>query len=153
MAFFERLWSDVSRRLKKSKRTLLILDFDGTLSPTVSPPARAKLGEGIKPLLKKIQSSPSIHLVILSGRPISILSKNIGLKRVVYGGVHGFELEGPRLSFHPAQARRIFSRMRFFQREINREVGRIRGVGIEKKGFSIAVHYRNLRPYLLRHFH
>lgn len=73
----------------KSKKVLLALDYDGTLTEIVNNPLEAKLTEQRKNLLKNLSNNNNIRLVINSGRPIEellIITDNINIDML---GNHG----------------------------------------------------------------
>jgi len=60
-------WRRISRRLS-GKTILLFLDFDGTLTPIVPTPSKARLHAKTRNLLKKLNSLPNIKLAIIRER-------------------------------------------------------------------------------------
>ena len=115
---------------------LLALDYDGTLAPIVKDPARAALGSITRELLAQV--AKLYPCVVISGRSrADVLSRlsGIGVKDVV--GNHGGEpwdtgddLTGKVRDWTPILEKRLFS---------------VRGVVIEDKIYSLAVHYRRSR--------
>jgi trehalose 6-phosphate phosphatase len=115
---------------------LLALDFDGTLAPIVSDPARASLRATTRLLLQK--ASRHRPCVVISGRARSDVRRRLrgtGVADVI--GNHGLEPSGVT-----ASARRVVRR---WLPHLRQRLGDVRGIAIEDKGLSIAVHYRNTR--------
>jgi len=80
---------EISKRISASKKCLLMLDFDGTLSPLAKTPDRAFLPKNTKKILKKI--SQLIPTAIVSGRDIINIQQKMGIKGLIYAGNHGLE--------------------------------------------------------------
>jgi trehalose 6-phosphate phosphatase len=117
-------------------RTLLALDFDGTLAPIVDDPRRAAMRPSTRRLLR--QAARAYPCVILSGRARADVARRVGgasVEAVI--GNHG--MEHGRL---PAGAGRT---VRLWTRRLEGELGGLPGVAIEDKGASLAVHYRASR--------
>ena len=144
MKYLFRHWAVISNRLKNSPFVLLGLDFDGTLTPIVKHPARAKLDPGVRALIKKVNLLERIQVAILSGRALKDLQRKVGLKNIAYSGNHGYEIQLPaqkaRLLSTPAALRSI----RRFHRRSQKAFSSIPGVFLEPKGATFTIHYRNV---------
>jgi trehalose 6-phosphate phosphatase len=113
---------------------LLALDFDGTLAPIVSDPARAAMRATTRELLRRVAGRHPC--VVISGRARSDLRRRLdgtGVAAVI--GNHGLEP-----SSVTASAQRVVRRWLPLLRE---RLDEVRGITIEGKGLSIAIHYRN----------
>jgi len=117
-------------------RTLLALDFDGTLAPIVSRPEAAQMRASTSRLLAR--ASALYPTVVISGRAhpdVVARVKGLGLRSVV--GNHGLE---------PWKAtRRIHKRVREWRPLFESALGDEPGVMIEDKNYSLAVHFRRSR--------
>ena len=123
---------DVLERFASS-RTLLALDFDGTLAPIVTDPDRAAMRPSTRRLLRRV--AHAYPCVVLSGRSRADVGRRVhglGLAGVI--GNHGIEP-------WPAGARPAGQARRWVPLLEERLAG-LRGVVIEDKGFSLAIHYR-----------
>ena len=90
------LWdeiTDIKKFLGVYDKIVLLLDFDGTLTPIVKPPNRAELSKSMRNLLIKLSKKQGFYLAILSGRTLKDIKKKIGLPNIIYGGNHGLEGE------------------------------------------------------------
>jgi trehalose-6-phosphatase len=86
-AFFE--------RLKCSEGKLLMLDYDGTLSPYYIERHEAVPYPGIRDILAEALASADCRTVIVSGRSISDLRPLLGIERgIEIWGCHGLERLG-----------------------------------------------------------
>ncbi len=71
---------------------LVVIDFDGTLSPIVADPGRAALAEGAEQVLARLGDAPGVHVAVMSGRGYVDLGERVGhLPRVRLIGSHGAE--------------------------------------------------------------
>ena len=115
---------------------LLAFDFDGTLAPIVADPARAALRPTTRALLKKLAGQ--YPCVVISGRSRADVRRRLeGIRLAEVVGNHGIEPGRP--------SKRFRSRVKAWRPLLEPRLGALRGVQIEDKTFSIAVHYRRSR--------
>lgn len=137
-------WTFINKRIK-GETILLFLDFDGTLAPIASTPARVQFPSRTKKILRQLHSLPNIKLVIISGRDLDDIKKIVGIPGIVYVGNHGCQISGVGIDWQhdfPVVRQR---KMRKLNKELSITMKEIRGVLIENKNMSIAVHYRNVK--------
>ena len=99
---FER-WSEVRQALESAPRLLLLLDFDGTLSPIVERPEDATLPQVSRERLASLALLPYVDIAIISGRAAQDVRAGVGLDGVEYVGNHGRERLGPGRDLRVAQ--------------------------------------------------
>ncbi len=129
-----------------SPNLLICLDYDGTLTPIVSRPFLARLHPRARIILKKLSKMPGVKIVIMSGRALGDLEKQVGLKGLGYVGNHGLErnLGGhPEIDSHAIQLRGFILKL---TDALKRAMKNVPAVLIENKTYSATVHYRNLSP-------
>lgn len=137
-------WPKVAEQLRRAKHILLLIDYDGTLTPIVEQPELANLPESTKQLLKALARQRRFTLAIISGRALTDLKIMVGIDGITYVGNHGLEIEGPDISFvHPLaeEFRPILSLM---HSGLSQALGTMRGVLVEDKGVTLSVHYRQV---------
>lgn len=117
-------------------RTVLALDFDGTLAPIVADRDGAAMRPLTRRLLRKV--ARAYPCVVLSGRSRADVARRVkGVPFVDVIGNHGMERGRA-----PASTLR---RVRRWIRLLQGRLGPMQGVAIEDKGLSLAVHYRASR--------
>lgn len=131
-------------RIKNKKNTLLIFDYDGTLTPIVDNPSKAKLKEEIKVALDNLSKLDFLKIGIVTGRSIAdfkILS-GINATNILIFGMHGgeFELQNQIISLLTNDER--LNVIEKFSKELNEKCASYKGIVIEDKGYSVALHYR-----------
>jgi trehalose 6-phosphate phosphatase len=115
---------------------LLALDYDGTLAPIVADPHRAAMRLSTRTLLRQV--ARAYPCVVISGRARADVGRRVrGLGVIEVIGNHGIEPEHA-----PAPA---LPEVRRWIPVLEQGLGRLRGVTIEDKGLSLAVHYRRSR--------
>lgn len=117
-------------------KVLLGFDFDGTLAPIVADPARAMMRPRTRALLSQV--AQRYPCVVISGRAQTDVAARVrgsGLAEVV--GNHGVEPWASTTGF--------LRQVEGWQPELARALSACRGVVIENKGLSVAVHYRRSR--------
>ncbi len=132
----------------RTGRALLLLDYDGTLTPIVGRPELAILSPVMRKVLKSVVACHKVAIV--SGRSLSNIRKLVKLKGLYYAGNHGFEISGPRIKL--AQPKALNTRLTIakFRRKLRKELKRIEGVIVENKGLTVGVHYRLVRSEELK---
>ncbi len=128
--------------LLRNKFILLLLDYDGTLTPIVETPKKALIPKGAKELLQKLSRSPYCKLGIISGRALQDLKNIMGVEGVIYVGNHGLEIEGPKIKFESQVSPRLKSIIRNIATDIQKRLSGIKGALIEDKGLTLSIHYR-----------
>lgn len=117
-------------------RVLLAFDFDGTLAPIVSQRDRAEMRPRARRLLARV--CELYPCAVISGRSRSDVSRRLAGARVRYVvGNHGLE---------PGRDLAAFAReVSAAKLELERALALVRGVEIEDKRYSLAIHYRSAR--------
>ncbi len=124
----------------------LFLDYDGTLTPLVGRPEDAQLSEETRAVLAQGRRAPSLDVIVVSGRSLADVEGMVGVPGLTYVGNHGFEIEGPGISYrHPETDRHVAT--------IDRAAGelealRIEGAWVERKGVTLTYHLRAVPPPL-----
>ena len=130
--------NSIEKRLRKP--VALFLDFDGTLASIVPRPDDAWLLPSTRDLLKLL--SRRVPVAIVSGRSLRDLRSRIGLKGVTYVGNHGLEVAGQNLRFKMKDAAHWRAFLIKIGRQLDEDLGKIPGILLENKGYTLSVHYR-----------
>jgi len=136
--------------LRSGTRVLLVLDFDGTLTPIVRRPDAARLHPAVRQTLRRLAADRRVRLAIVSGRSLADLRRRVGLPGIVYGGCHGLELRGPALRYTHPGARSARARLRAAAARLAAGLGGYPGARLEPKGCALAVHYRGVPSRAVR---
>ncbi len=131
-------WEEVERALAPG--ALLLLDYDGTLTPIVERPELAILSPDMKELLKGV--SQHYTMGIISGRSLADVKELVGLEGIYYAGNHGFEISGPRVELVKPDAERVRPFLARLCQELRGKLDNIKGAIVEDKGSTVSVHYR-----------
>jgi trehalose-phosphatase len=137
-------WSGVAKQLRSAGHILLLLDYDGTLTPIVQSPELADLTDGVRQLLQALARQRRLTLAIISGRALADLKEKVGISNIIYAGNHGLEIEGPQVSFVSPPAEEFKPVLRRMHHELSQALGAIKGVLVEDKGLTLSVHYRQV---------
>ena len=125
-----------------------VFDFDGTLSPIVSDRDAARLHPECRRLLKTLAQTPGQFVAVLSSREIEDLSRRVPLPGVILGGSSGLEWRMPGghrvRPGEDAETRR--DKARAALSPLLTRFSSFPGVDVEDKGWSIAVHHRDVLP-------
>lgn len=73
----------------RKKGCVLMLDFDGVLSPIVKVPAEADISPVAREALA--ECAKKMPVAIITGRTLADVEKRVGLKNIIYAGSHGLE--------------------------------------------------------------
>ncbi len=143
---------ELNKKLFTAKGCLVILDFDGTLSPLAKTPSLAYLPKTNKEILKKI--SRLAHTAIISGRGLSDIKQKIGIKGLIYAGNHGFEWQIGNERGKIKLPATILKAMALANKRLDNLRKKYQGALLENKGLTLSLHYRlvssNLTKQLLK---
>ncbi|MEX2550588.1 MAG: trehalose-phosphatase [Nitriliruptoraceae bacterium] len=132
---------ELGRALRPCARWLVVLDFDGTLSPIVDHPDLATPAPGALAALRALSEATSV--AVLSGRPVADVRRRLEGLPVAYAGGHGAELvladgrEAPLVD--PAV---VAETLDAAEGELRALVDDEPGWLVERKAASLAVHHR-----------
>jgi trehalose 6-phosphate phosphatase len=118
---------------QRPDRTGLFLDFDGSLSEIVERPELARPIDGAPELLERLASSYAL-VAVVSGRPGAEVERLLGTPSVPVFGLYGYESVDPSPAALEAVRRATADVMGVSER--------IKGIRVEGKGRSVAVHFR-----------
>ena len=138
LIFFEEL-----RQRFEDKRVAVFLDYDGTLTPIVSRPEEAILSRDMHNILTNLTGKCTV--AIISGRGLDDARQLVDVNNLYFAGSHGFEIEGPGgVHKEVEEAEGCLPQLDQAESELHRALESIPGSLVERKKFSIAVHYRNV---------
>ncbi len=137
----QRLLEDFER----STRRLLLLDYDGTLTPIVRKPSLAVPSADLPRLLAQLAEHPANSLVIISGRDHGTLNEWFG------------QLDATLVAEHGSWIRERGSVWRMFRQQTSEwksqilpilqlYADRLPGAMVEEKDYAVAWHYRLADP-------
>ncbi|CAN6168101.1 unnamed protein product [Urochloa humidicola] len=147
----------------KGKKTVLFLDYDGTLSPIVDEPDNAIMSDQMREVVRNV----ALHLptAIISGRSCDKVFDFVKLTELYYAGSHGMDIMGPvgetgsntdnrscmNSSIKQEKEVKIFQAASEFIpmvdevfRLLVEKISGIDGAKVENNKFCVSVHYRNV---------
>ncbi|NDP39621.1 MAG: trehalose-phosphatase [Rhodoferax sp.] len=131
---------DIKTRMK-GRNLAVFLDYDGTLTPIVQRPELALLSDDMREAVRALAQGCTV--VVMSGRDLPDVQARVGLKDIVYGGSHGFEIRGPQgMHIEQQQGSEFLPQLDLVELGLRQRLGRIPGILVERKKYSIAVHFR-----------
>ena len=133
---------DKIEELLRDKFLLLLLDYDGTLTPIAETPGQAVISKETKRLLLRISGLTDSILGIISGRSLKDLKGLVGIKGIIYAGNHGLEIQGPKIRFKSPVSPGSRSIIRDIAADLRKGLSGIKGILIEDKGLTLSIHYR-----------
>ena len=138
--FIEELRSTIT-----SRKATIFLDYDGTLTPIVSRPEVAILATSTREVLARL--SAYCLVTIVTGRDINVVKEFVQLDQLAYAGCHGLDIEGPlgsELRYQVAAEWSPF--LEEAEISLRSKLDGIEGVLVERKRYSLSVHYRLVEP-------
>ncbi len=126
---------------KKSKKALLLLDYDGVLSPLMNDPSKATPTKQVIELLKSLSGDKRNEVVVISGRSKAVLDKWFGSLGISLVAEHGALVKesGSDWRFLRPLTSEWKSRILPILKDY---ADRLPGSYVEEKEFSLAWHYR-----------
>ena len=132
--------SEILRRAK-GRRLAVFLDYDGTLTPIVDRPELAIMSQAMRTTVQTL--AQHCLVAIVSGRDRVEVERLVNLESLYYAGGHGFEIDGPRGSqIHHEIGARFLPTLDSVEADLRRDLRFVSGALVERKKYSIAVHFR-----------
>lgn len=138
-------YSGIINLISEADRVLLLLDYDGTLTPIVEMPEEAVLSSSMKELLKALSQREKIDVCIMSGRRLGDIKNLVGIPNVIYVGNHGLEVSEREYKVPGVQAGELRPLIKKICNECSNLLADMEGVLIENKGLTASIHYRRVR--------
>jgi len=127
---------------KKSKRALILLDYDGTLVPFTDRPQKAVPKKQVLDLLKSLSHNKKNEIVVISGRDKGTLDKWFGSMDISMVAEHGVLVKERGAEW--GALRPLTTSWKSTIMPILKDyANRLPGSYVEEKEFSLAWHYRN----------
>lgn len=118
----------------------LFVDYDGTLTSLVARPHDARLADSTRQVLEQALRTPNVDVVVVSGRSVTDLRDMVGVSGLTYVGNHGFEIEGPGISYRYPGTERFLAGLASAATDLG-ALG-IEGAWVEHKGATLTYHLR-----------
>ncbi len=134
----------------KSYMLCLFLDYDGTLTPLVSHPSKAKLTPRMREVLMGCARRDDTDVSIVSGRALADISKVVGEPSLIYAGNHGLEVRGPEIEFRHEDLVHYEERCQQLLAELESIAGE--GAWTEEKGPTLTFHVRKVAESRRAHY-
>lgn len=128
-------WDRIVRLIRKKKRLVVFLDFDGTLVRIAPLPEAVRLDQGTRDILQKLAGHRNVTLAIISGRQRAELQRYIGIRNMKYMGLYGWESNGNKKIPFPVREALVRALVSLLA-----ELPSFPGVWIEPKRNSFSVH-------------
>ena len=142
----KRAADEIIGKVRRGKKSIVLLDYDGTLVSFRENPEDAKPDEEILKSLRAVAANPKIKLVIVSGRDRKTLSRWLGKVSNCIIAEHGawirdggkWRRTSPET---PGWKKEVLSVLEIFS-------DRTPGSFVEEKNYSLVWHYRKVDPAL-----
>jgi trehalose 6-phosphate phosphatase len=138
-------WDRLAARIQVSRRVAVFLDFDGTLVDIAPLPDQVRLAPETRRVLRRLAQHPRVTLVVISGRRRAELWRYIGLRRIHYFGLYGWER-----SRHFRLPTSALTALRRAKIQLSIQLCSIPGLWIEDKRLSLSVHFLGVPGALQR---
>lgn len=134
-------WGEITGQIRRAQHVALFTDFDGTLTPIRRDPEAVGLSPRVRELLEELAKS-GITVGVVSGRKIADVRKRVRVKRIWYAGAHGLFLRDPENRSLSLARPEQKARMREATRLLAKNMRGARGLRLERKVATVALHYR-----------
>jgi len=130
---------EIKKRIENSKHTALLLDFDGTISPIVKRPENAYITEKVRHTLQKINKI--FPVIIVTGRPLSVIRRKVGVRGFIYAASHGLEWSFDGKFRRKLIPKTVKEQLNQIRNKIWNIKNKYQSLIIEKKPYSVTFHY------------
>lgn len=125
------------------RKVWLGLDYDGTLVPIRRSPGEVVTPPEVLALLAELVRKPWLTVAVVSGRRIEELAERLPVTGLYLAGHHGGVIIGPRgTEFTYVLRPEEEKQLDYLVRYLELRVAGLPGVWVERKRFSVALHYR-----------
>lgn len=125
------------------RKVAVFLDYDGTLTPIVDDPGNAVLTDSMREVL--VDLADRMPVAVISGRDRPDVQRLVGISTIYYAGSHGFDIAGPDgMEAGPEQGKDFLPVLDEAEGELKERLDAVSGAWVERKKYSIAVHYRKV---------
>lgn len=142
--------SQLSTSYKNAKQKLILLDYDGTLTPIVRDPEAAVPSERLKKIIETLTSDPNTTVWVISGRDMKFLDKHLAQYKINLSAEHGCYVKragvGPDGKWEDLVSQLDMNWMNVVMDVLQSYTERTEGSSIEKKQSAITWHYRKSDP-------
>lgn len=129
-------------QLARTEHLLVATDFDGTISEIVAVPSAATPDADSVAALKALALLPRTTVAVVSGRSLEVLRQLTGLHDVAHlVGSHGMEFDS---EFAAGLTTQEQDRLTEINRRAEVLTAQFRGLEVERKPASTAIHYRHV---------
>lgn len=144
MKYIKIYLSEIKKQINFFGGFMIMLDFDGTISPICPTPDEAYFPERNKFNLEIINRL--FPVAIISGRALEDIKQKIGVNNFIYSGSHGLEWNIPTLKKSKHVPIRILKILKEIKIKIKKLLPKYPGMIIEDKPFTLPFHYRLIKP-------
>jgi trehalose-phosphatase len=130
-------WPQIISRIRAADSIALFLDFDGTLAPIRATPNEVRLSQPTRAVIARLAASSRVRVWVISGRKQADVRGRTGVPGVQYMGLHGWE--GRVDAALGPETKRVLENAKSW---LAHRIEPMRGIWIEDKGSTFAVHYR-----------
>jgi alpha,alpha-trehalase len=121
----------------------VFLDYDGTLTPIVESPEEAVLSADMRSTIGELANHCAVAIV--SGRDLKDVRDLVDIDSIYYAGSHGFDIAGPEEhKLESQQGNEFLPILNTSEQALRNRLADVPGTLVERKKFSIAVHYRKV---------
>lgn len=133
---------EIEQRIR-SKRVVVFLDYDGTLTPIVSRPELAVFSDETRRVVSELATRCAV--VVVSGRDRSDVQSLVAIDHISFVGSHGFDIVGPdgKEKPHPKSIG-LPPILDDLEDALQRRFNDVPGVRLQRKKYSLSVHYRGV---------
>ncbi len=135
-------WDNIKKSLQEAGKFFLGFDFDGTLAHIVKSPDKACIQPEIARILRELTSFRHTLVAVLSGRSLNDLQERLDLNDIALAGDHGLRIKFPDGKEYQPDLTADHENFQSQIERIKEVTATISGVQLERKEFSLTVHYR-----------
>jgi|DewCreStandDraft_5_1066085.scaffolds.fasta_scaffold00058_66 trehalose 6-phosphate phosphatase len=142
--------SELLEQIGRVRRAFLLLDYDGTLVPIAPTPELARPTPELLHILRRLVSHDRWQVAIVSGRSLRELEGLVPVDGLFYIGAHGAEIRTPTGERHRLAADDSREPLEELAQTLEAVLADCPGCLLERKGFSLALHYRQARDEVVQ---
>ncbi len=143
MKSIRRFWHEHSAEIQR-RGVFLFLDYDGTLTPIVPSPEKARLPGAMRRLLLRLIKTPGISVAVVSGRSVTTLRRFLKIQSLLLAGDHGCHISGPSREVINPEAAAFQKKIPNLKKLLQKKLRGIPGIIFEHKTYGLTINYNKV---------
>jgi len=135
----------IQKKIMKSDRIFLFLDYDGTLVSFKQKPTDVTTPQHVKNIIRQLIKNQKVTVIIVTGRPLQEIRKLLHIRGLSFIALHGLSIKTPNESEYSwDQATQARLLVKAIKNDMQEKLKDEKRAFLEDKELTLVLHYRLL---------